>query len=39
MFTTTGGCATVEIVNPRRFAATIVISVRPGPDNYLDGHP
>jgi hypothetical protein len=29
MFTTTGCCATVEIVDPRRFAATIVIFVRP----------
>jgi hypothetical protein len=28
MFTTTGGCATVEIINPSRFVATIVIFVR-----------
>jgi hypothetical protein len=29
MFTTTGCCATVEMVNPGRFAATMVIFVKP----------
>jgi hypothetical protein len=29
MFTTTGCCATVEIVNPRRFAAAMAIFVKP----------
>jgi hypothetical protein len=29
MFTTTGCCATVEIINPRRFAAEMVSFVRP----------
>jgi hypothetical protein len=28
MFTTTGCCATVEIVNPRRFAAAMVSFIR-----------
>jgi len=29
MFTMTGCCATVEIVNPRGFAATMAIFVKP----------
>jgi hypothetical protein len=29
MLATAGCCATVEIINPGRFAATIVIFVRP----------
>jgi hypothetical protein len=33
MFTTTGCCATVEIVNPGRFAAKIVIFESRRPDN------
>jgi hypothetical protein len=39
MFITTGGCATVEIISHRRFAATMVIFAGRRFHDYLDGHP